>query len=77
MVRFEYHYGLHLWTCGGNQPGITRGERSNCPPFSVDDEALTQSIKAAGLPVQYWALSQKVKTTNRVDVSVKRITMKR
>ena len=60
MVRF-YHAGVEFfWTCGGDREGVTRKERSHCPPFVLYETALEKSLQDAGYPQDYWPLLQKV-----------------
>ena len=60
MVRFHYIKNEFFWTCGGNRKGMTRKERSHCPPFVLYEAALEKSLQDAGYPLEYWPLLQRV-----------------
>lgn len=60
MVRFHYIKNDYFWTCGGNQKGTTRKERSHCPPFVLYEAALQKSLQDAGYPLEYWPLLQQL-----------------
>ena len=60
MIRFHYLKDDYYWTCAGEKEATLRKKRSACPPYAVHEKALNSAIQAAGLPLEFWPLSQKV-----------------